>query len=587
LQAIHQMQLKRAADIPYRGEYYLEHYKRFILNQMSAMVKVISEMIYRGNPLDMNWLFKLYCKDSPIKKLREEIIRSLYKRSSVRKANKRLLHQQGIPKQGLFNKATTWVFDIEKQDHKKLLYLDILQLIPVSYGKWKTKKGTKKKYREASLDKGFQKKYEDVKEVAILSRLNELKTLYGTFCKGIYISAVNDPDIKQDMCLRPKYGYEDVVTGRSNSYNPSLQQIPEKKKEAKYIKRMFITPPKHLFIKIDYSTHEVRGWAIVSGDKVLASLFSKAKEYILKYRQDSTAENKKNVEEKADIHKLNYSLFTGTRIEEVTAQQRKESKGLGFGTIYGMGPSSMARQIGKDEEYTKKIQRKFFSIYKRAAKWLQLMREFAKKNLYAYSLIGRVRNLSGYLLNNKVISGALGRKATNSPIQGFCSDIAYYAAELIMKNINIYYKRKGIDLNDKGLLPAGIVQQVHDALKFIVPYDDFIPLLRIIEYTATIGTIRDIEEKFGIKFTTQIAVDFEIGATGDTLQKWDWSEESLWRCVRDSLKVQREELNYPIKIKKVLRRIYNEARCNEKFLLKHYPLDIDKYKANIVENPLS
>lgn len=583
---IHKMQLEKAGDIPYRGIFYVNHYKRFVLEQMDAMVQVISEMIYRGNPLDMSWLFKLYSNESPIKKLREKIVKDLYQKESVKKANKILLEKEGIPTKGLFNNQTSWAFNIEKSEHRKLLYFDVLQLIPISYGKWKNKKGSTKKYREPSLDKKFQGRYMDVKEVGILNRLNELKTLYGTFCKGIYIKAVNDPDIKYDMCLRPKYGYEDVVTGRSNSYNPSLQQIPEKKKEAKLIKRMFITPPGMMYIKLDYSTHEIRGWGIVSGDLALSSLFRKAKEYILQFRRNPTEQNKHDMETKGDAHKLNYSLFTGTKVEEVTDQQRKESKGLGFGTIYGMGDETMSQRIGKSEEYTRRIKKKFFSKYVKAANWLRLMREFSEKNLYAYSLLGRVRNLSGYLLDNSYISSALGRKADNSPIQGFCSDIAYYAAKLIMKHFYLYYKHKN-EIPYNGQLKAGVVQQVHDALKFIVPCEDFIPLLRIIEYCSTIGTMKSIEEKFKIKFTTEIAVDFEIGATGDTLQKWDWSEASMWKCIKHGLEIQKEKLGYPININKIFRRMYNEAKQNEKFLLEHYPLDIDKYRDVIVENPLS
>lgn len=329
--AIHEVQLKTAASLTIKsGKKFVSYkpvFKRFVLLQMSSMIKVMSEMRYRGIPIDPNHLLKIRSSDSPVLKIQEEVKKSLYEMGSVKKANKILLKRKGIPTKGLFNNASqNWVFSIDKVEHKQLLYFDILKLEPLDIGK----------SGNGRLDQSFQKAYKDsVEEVSILNRLNKLKVLYDTFCKGLYEKYTKDPDMRTDGNLRPGYGYLTVVTGRSNSFNPSLQNIPEHSKESKHVKRTFFTREGELIIKLDYSAHEINCWGLISRDESLAEVFSKAFKFINKYRLNPSKKKKKLLKSKADVHRLNYSLFTGVPITKVDDNQRKSSKGITFGCFTG------------------------------------------------------------------------------------------------------------------------------------------------------------------------------------------------------------------------------------------------------------
>ena len=58
--------------------------------------------------------------------------------------------------------------------------------------------------------------------------------------------------------LRPTYNFAEIVTGRTSANSPNLQQVPSRGPMAKYIKRLLISTPGFLVIKVDYSAHEVR-----------------------------------------------------------------------------------------------------------------------------------------------------------------------------------------------------------------------------------------------------------------------------------------------------------------------------------------
>ena len=78
--------------------------------------------------------------------------------------------------------------------------------------------------------------------------------------------------------MRPSFGFIYVVTGRSNSSKPSLQQTPSRGKESKIIKRAFIAPVGHLRLATDYSANEVRFAANISNDEAMAHPFIVARQ---------------------------------------------------------------------------------------------------------------------------------------------------------------------------------------------------------------------------------------------------------------------------------------------------------------------
>lgn len=572
--ANHLVQLATSEHLQFPGEKnYKKKYLMFMLYQISNMVHDISQMESRGNDLDIKYLLHIASKSkSPIFKLKSEIEKELYSMPSVIKANKRLNKRTGAPKKGLFGSTKdSWIFNINKPAHKQLLFIDILDL-----------EGERGKSGDVGLGKEWQEQNTHVPEVALLNRLGKIGILYNTFAKGIARRASVDIDHQHDGRLRPGYGYLGVVTGRSNSYSPSLQQIPERSKEAKIIKRMFAAKSGIIHVKYDYSAHEVRGWGIISEDPIVAQTFNNIHDILNAFRKKPTEKRRIKLELEGDVHRQNYSSFTGVPIAKVTKDQRQDSKGIGFGAIYGMSAASMGRNLGKTKEQAQKLMDNFFSKFKKAGKWLRGIAEFAQKHGYAYAPTGRRRNLSGYRLDSRKLSGDLDRRASNSPIQGMASDIAFNASRLLeyhLLKMWLHLKRPV----DRPMLDCGVMQMVHDSTKAECRYSDVLLVVWIMEWCATIGVQEQIERYLGLKFNTDLAIEFEVGTVGDSFRKWDWTYSGMIQIVRSSLEDARSILGQSMDTEYELREIYKYGRSHYDWLMKHYPLKHTPFSKDPIE----
>lgn len=246
--ALHQIQCVRAADMDFDGNSYLPYYRKAVLRLMSNIVSTMSLLEQRGTTIDLNYLMSQLATDSQTNVIIAEAEKKFDEFESVKKVNSRLVKDKGIPSNGLFGKVSTNLFNIAKEAHKQMLFFDILGLKPLKIGK----KGV------GCIDKIFQKEYSDVPEVATLTKLNKIKKLKSSYIDAFYNFVGCSHDGKKDSRLRAGFGFQDIVTGRSNSFKPSLQQIPEHGEFAKIIKRMFVAPEGKLIVKMDASAHEVR-----------------------------------------------------------------------------------------------------------------------------------------------------------------------------------------------------------------------------------------------------------------------------------------------------------------------------------------
>lgn len=202
---------------------------------------------------------------------------------------------------------------------------------------------------------------------------------------------------------------------------PNLQQIPSRGKLSKYIKRIFIAAPGTIFIKADFSAHEVRGWALISGDKDVSRAFQNGLDLYDNYIKNPTKENKERFKKEGDIHRINSSYFFGLKIEKVTDEIRQAVKGVTFGLIYGRSANSLAIQLGKTIEEVNEIIDKFFKRFSKAANWLLQIEKFARKHYYVEAITGLRRHLWPYLLPKthdkekmwKRLAAACDRRARN------------------------------------------------------------------------------------------------------------------------------------------------------------------------------
>jgi len=301
------MQIRRAKATyvkPFGKDDYESYYPWFIRhlkNQMAHTVEGISMMEQAGSPIDMEYLQLLGSKVSPLKKSIHELEMQLRASLALKEAERRLSVVHGRSQGGLFGSGSSATFfSFSKKAHLETLFFDVLGLEPVLY----TKTG------ERSIDKNFVKQYQDdVYEVNLFGQLVKTKKLLSTYVKGWYEKVLSSVDSARLSTLNPSFGFFTIVTGRLNSFDPSLQQIPSRGPTAKYIKRMFRAPKGELGIKYDYSAQEVRQWSVLSKDRGVAASFETG----LKLRQQwivaPTEELKKRLKKEGDVHIANCYRF--------------------------------------------------------------------------------------------------------------------------------------------------------------------------------------------------------------------------------------------------------------------------------------
>lgn len=259
---IRKLQLRRAKDMKY------DKYESLVGQQISDKLHMFAAMEYHGSLTDMDWLFYLHSKESPLLQHRDAVVKALKKSDGVRKANELLTKQAGASSVGLFGKTTLNIFSINKPAHAGILMFDVLKLKPTDVNK----------NGQGKIDKTFQSKYADVKEVALYNELQKVKKIHSSYVKAFIQQWGIDEDMRSDNCIRPHYGFVDVVTGRSSAKKPSLHQLPSRNsvtaiiakmfpKRAdlgSFIKRLFIAGQGRLILKIDFSAHEVRCFSLES-----------------------------------------------------------------------------------------------------------------------------------------------------------------------------------------------------------------------------------------------------------------------------------------------------------------------------------
>lgn len=544
--AIHKQQIAEANFLKYKK------FVSVVTEQISDMLLSFNEMNINGLPVDVDYLLYLNSKKSPILTVLRELEDKIYTCKEAISFNKELVAEENIPTTGLFGAVKSWLFDIHKREHKTRFFFDKLKLKPLKYGK-----PDKHGKRIGKVDKGFQEHYADVPLIKIFTNFSKAEKLRDAFVKSFIKLLKASDDFKYDFCVRPYISFKDVVTGRVSERDPNCQQIPSRSELGKHIKRLFIAPPGMLFIKVDYSAHEVRGLALISWDTVLAEAFRIGYELRKKFKLRPSKELEAELDAKGDVHKQNACFFFSKTIDEITKELRNAIKGVVFGLIYGKGNKSLSRDIDKPIDFVVDLVTRFFKRFSKGGQWLHEVEAFAQKHHWVESPLGRRRNLTSYLLPKQAetasaLYGAMDRRARNSPIQGMGSDFGFIGYRRI---VVAAYKR----FKETGKKPLKVCNTVHDSLETLAYLHSFIFALNSIEYELTEGVQKTCIERHNFKFVIPLEIDIEIGPTLRDCKKWNGDLLELLRLVAEGLAFQKLKLNYEgIKIKQTLRDLLDQ-----------------------------
>jgi DNA polymerase-1 len=231
--------------------------------------------------------------------------------------------------------------------------------------------------------------------------------------------------------------YNQVLTstGRLNSQNPNLQNIPIRTEQGKEIRKAFVPRnEEHTLLSADYSQIELRIIAALSRETGMLEAF----------RQN------------LDIHAATAAKVYGVALELVTPEMRRKAKMVNFGIAYGISAFGLAQRLGIPRKEAAAIIDQYFAQYPGIARYMRETIEFARRHGYVETVTGRRRYLRDIRSANATVRGSAERNAINAPIQGTAADMIKLAM------INIHR-----DLTERKLRTRMLLQ-VHDELVFDV-----------------------------------------------------------------------------------------------------------------------
>jgi len=261
-------------------------------------------------------------------------------------------------------------------------------------------------------------------------------------------------------------------SGRLSSSNPNLQNLPVKTELSKVIREFFIPEKGNKLVSIDYSQIDLRVLAHISEDEGLIEAFMQGR----------------------DIHRSTAAKVFHTEFEKVTDQQRRFSKSINFGLIYGMSAFGLSRSIGVDMHEAAKFIQEYFEQFPKVKEYMLDTVRIGKELGYVESLLGRRRFVPGLTSQIKPRAQAAERETINMPIQGGSDDIMRLALGKITMLPTVLSGQ------------IKLVLQIHDELVFEMPEKLTEP------NSKTIENLIDIMEKV-IELKVPLKAESEVGAT--------------------------------------------------------------------------
>ncbi len=229
------------------------------------------------------------------------------------------------------------------------------------------------------------------------------------------------------------YNQAVTATGRLNSQNPNLQNIPIRTEKGREIRKAFVPRnADHLLLSADYSQIELRIIAAISHEEGMIEAF----------RQN------------LDIHTATAAKVFGVGNDAVTSEMRRKAKMVNYGIAYGISAFGLAQRLGIPRKEAAEIINNYFARFPGIAGYMRETIAFAQKNGYTETVTGRRRYLRDIRSANGAVRGAAERNAINAPIQGTAADMIKLAM------VNIHAELRARKLKTKMLL------QVHDELVF-------------------------------------------------------------------------------------------------------------------------
>ena len=305
----------------------------------------------------------------------------------------------------------------------------------------------------------------------IVRRLLEYRGM--TKLKSTYVDALPLAVWPKTGRVHTTFQQTATATGRLNSLNPNLQNIPIRSERGKEIRKAFVPRDReHVLLSADYSQIELRIIASLTREPAMLDAFEKD----------------------IDIHTATAARVFGVALDNVSPEMRRQAKMVNYGIAYGISAFGLAQRLGIPRRDAAVIMDEYFAQFPGIRKYMSDTVEFARQKGYVQTITGRRRYLRDIRSANATVRAAAERNAINAPIQGSAADMIKLAM------IQIHEQLAKRPCQTKMLL------QVHDELVFDVYKPE-------VEEVSTL-----IEENMKSAMALDVPIVVEIGTGANWLE---------------------------------------------------------------------
>ena len=230
--------------------------------------------------------------------------------------------------------------------------------------------------------------------------------------------------------IHPNIYTTSAKTGRLSARDPNLMAIPKKGKEGAQIKSCFEADKGKVFVKADYSQIELKILAHITQEPALLDGFNNG----------------------LDVHTNTAAVVFGKPYEEVTEQERQNSKAINYGLIYGMQAYSLSEKLGVTPDKAEEFINLYFEKLPRVKKYIDDVIEHAENTGYVKTILGRKLYIENIQSENQGLQKSAQRSASNAPMQGSAAEII----KIAMSKLGIAKLEAGLNFNE--------VLQIHDEI---------------------------------------------------------------------------------------------------------------------------
>lgn len=277
--------------------------------------------------------------------------------------------------------------------------------------------------------------------IDVITQYREVAKLKNTYVDTLPLQ------VDDNSRLHTTFGLTNAQTGRLNSSDPNLQNIPTRTDLGRHIRTAFVAGKGNKLVSADYSQFELRLAAVLAKDDELIEMFNRG----------------------ADIHATTAALVYEREPEDVTKQMRSAAKVINFGILYGMSPHGLSIATGMTREQAVQFIDRYKSVRQPLFDYMDSVKEQAKEDGYVETLFGRRRPMPDIKSSNFMVRQGAERAAINMPIQGTEADLMKMAMVAVDNQLESQHNHCNmlLQIHDSILIecPAEVAENIGEMLK--------------------------------------------------------------------------------------------------------------------------